>query len=245
MTTVNRLEVGVRSGVSRRGSTSERKVLEESLMLTGDENIIDVDFEVQWRVRDAKDFLFKVKNPAETVKSVSESAMREVIGRTPLADALTGERQGVELQSKEIIQAMLDRYESGIEVVRLQLREVQPPQQVIDAFRDVQNAKTDKESAINQAEAYRNDIIPRARGAAARMLEEAEAFKEQKIRVSKGEAERFISVYNEFKKAKNVTKQRLYLETMEEILKGVDKIILDTGEQGVLPYLPLNELKKK
>lgn len=243
VTTINRVEVGIRSSAGRNTRTT--KILEESLMLTGDENIVDINFEVQWKVRDAKDFLFKVRDPAATVKSVSESAMREVIGRTKIADALTEGRSSVEQESKKIIQEMLDYYHTGVEVVRLQMTEVQPPAEVIEAFRDVQTARADRERLINEAEAYRNDIIPRARGQAEKKLQEAEAYKQQVVAEAQGNASRFVSVYDKYKDAKQVTKERMYLEAMEEILKGMDKILIDKrAGDGAVPYLPLNELRK-
>jgi len=246
VTTVNRVEVGVRSSSTGRRGGATRKVPAESLMLTGDENIVDVDFEVQWKIKNAVNFLFKVRDPSGTVKSVAESAMREVVGRTPIADALTEGRSAIESETKDIIQSMLDTYDSGIEVVRLQMREVQPPAAVIDSFRDVQTARADMERLRNQAETYRNDIIPRARGEAAKITQDAEAYKQQVVAKAQGEANRFVSVYEKYKNAKNVTKKRMYLETMEEILEGSDKILIDNNSQGsgVIPYLPLSELKK-
>lgn len=246
VTTINRVEVGVRSGVvyGRDGTAQERKVPEESLMLTGDENIVDVDFEVQWRVNDAKNFLFQMKDPSGTVKSAAESAMREVIGRTPIADALTEGRQKIEESARKILQGLLDSYKSGIEIVKLQLREVQPPLQVIDAFRDVQNAKSDKEAAINQAQTYRNDILPRARGEAERILQDSQAYESRTVSLAQGEAQRFTKIYDEYVKAKDVTRKRMYLDTMEEILTGMDKVILD-NKAGAVPYLPINEINKR
>lgn len=246
-TVINRVEVGVRSSTSRRGVDRNTKIPEESLMLTGDENIIDIDFEVQWKVRDAAEFLFNVRNPADTVKSLAESAMREVVGRTRIADALTEGRLAIELETKNIIQEMLNYYKAGIEIVRLQMREVQPPAAVIDAFRDVQTARADMERAQNEAETYRNDILPRARGEAEKVIQGAEGYKQQVIAKSQGEASRFISIYNQYKEAKEVTKKRMYLETMEEILQGMTKILIDNKTQGtgVVPFLPLSDLNKR
>lgn len=241
VTVVNRVEVGVRSLGSR-----DNDVPEESLMLTGDENIVDINFEVQWKIKNARDFLFNVREPRETVKNMAESAMREVVGRKPIADALAEGKYVIQEEAKNLLQSTLDDYKAGLEIVALQLRKVDPPSAVIDAFRDVQTARADKERARNEAETYRNDIIPRARGQAEQILQEAEAYKQQVVANSQGEAERFISVYDKYRQAKDITKKRIYLETMEEILRGVDKIMIDTGAQGsgVLPYLPLPSFEK-
>lgn len=248
VTTVSRVEVGVRSGIAGRRSSKEQsiKVQEESLMLTGDENIVDIDFEVQWKVKDAADFLFQVRDPAETVKNAAESAMREVIGRTKIADALTEGRAAIEQETRDLIQGMLNAYKAGIEVVRLQMREVQPPAAVIDAFRDVQTARADMERMRNVAESYRNDIIPRARGEGEKIIQEAEAYRQEVVARSEGEANRFLAVYQQYEKAKEVTKKRMYLEMMENILTGMDKILIDNKAQnsGVVPYLPLKQLQK-
>lgn len=241
VTAVNRAEIGYRSGMTGRG----QEMSEESLMLTGDENIIDVNFEVQWKIDDAADFLFNVRNQEETVKSVSESAMREIIGQTPIATVLAEGKLKVEQDTEALIQKMLDEYKAGIEVVRVNLLKADPPAQVIDAFRDVQTARADMETARNQADAYRNDIIPKARGKAEQMVLDAEAYKQEVIAKAQGEASRFSSVYEEFKQAKDITKKRMYLETMEEIMAGMNKVIVEGkgGTQGVLPYLPLPALK--
>ncbi len=245
ITQINKLEVGVRTGAgSSVGAGQSARVLEESLMLTGDENIVDVDFEVQWRIGNAADYLFNVKNPDSTIKSVAESAMREVIGRTPIADALTEGRAKVQQEAKEIIQDLLNTYQAGVLIARVNLREVQPPGPVIDAFRDVQNAKTEKQSLINKAVAYRNDIIPRARGEAEKILQQSQAYQEEVVAVAQGQAERFEQIYEEYRQAKSITRKRLYLETMEDIFQDMDKIILDE-QAGAVPYLPLNELKKR
>jgi len=245
VTTINRVEVGIRSSSNLRGTSSrEAKITEESLMLTGDENIVDIDFEVQWKVRNPENFLFEVRDPSDTVKSVAESAMREVIGRTPIADALTEGRSAIEFETKEIVQSILDSYNAGIEVVLLQMREVQPPTAVIDAFRDVQSARADRDRARNEAEAYRNDIIPRARGESEKIIQGAEAYKQKTVADAQGQASRFVSVYDQYRKAKDVTRKRIYLETMEEILGGMDKVIIDSrgSGTGVVPYLPLPQL---
>ena len=244
VTRVNRIEVGYRStGEGRRGA---RDVPDESLMLTGDENIIDIDFTVFWVIKDAGEYLFKIRDPEATVKKAAESAMREVIGRTDLQPALTEARQQTETSTRDLLQAMLDEYEAGIEITQVQLQQADPPAPVIDAFNDVQRARADRERARNEAEAYRNDIIPRARGEAERLIQEASAYREEVVSLAQGDAERFLKVYDAFLQAKDVTAKRMYLETMEEILRGTQKVIIDgdaQGGQGVVPYLPLNQLR--
>jgi len=201
---------------------------------------------VQWKIREAPDFLFNIRNPEETVKAVSESAMREVIGQSQIATVLTAGREDVAMRTKLLIQSTLDEYKAGIEVIAVNLRDVNPPDQVIAAFRDVQSARVDMETARNQAEAYRNDILPKARGQAQQMILEAEAYKQEVIARAQGEASRFAAVYEEFKQARDVTKQRIYLETMEDILSGMNKVIIDEkGAGGVVPYLPLDSLKAR
>jgi len=244
VTRVNRIEVGYRSaGEGRRG---DRDVPDESLMLTGDENIIDIDFTVFWVIKDAGEYLFKIRDPEVTVKKAAESAMREVIGRTDLQPALTEARQQIETSTRQLLQAMLDDYEAGIEVTQIQLQKADPPAPVIDAFNDVQRARADRERARNEAESYRNDIIPRARGEAERLIQEASAYREQVVNLAQGDAERFRKEYDAFSQARDVTAKRMYLETMEEILRGAHKVIIDgnaQGAQGVVPYLPLNQLQ--
>ncbi|HYD69587.1 FtsH protease activity modulator HflK [Azospirillum sp.] len=244
VTAVNRIEVGYRS--ASEGRRSERDVQDESLMLTGDENIIDIDFTVFWRIKDAGQFLFMIRDPEGTVKVAAESAMREVIGRTELQPALTEARQQTEQATHRLLQAMLDDYKAGIEVMQVQLQKADPPSPVIDAFNDVQRARADRERLRNEAEAYRNDIIPRARGESERLIQEASAYREQVVSLAQGDADRFRKVYEAYAQAKDVTAKRMYLETMEEILRGSNKVIIDgnaQGAQGVVPYLPLNQLQ--
>ncbi len=244
VTRVNRIEVGFRSGGD--GRRGDRDVPDESLMLTGDENIIDIDYTVFWVIKDAGQYLFKIREPEITVKKAAESAMREVIGRTELQPALTEARQQIETSTRQLLQAMLNDYEAGIEVTQVQLQKADPPAPVIDAFNDVQRARADRERARNEAEAYRNDIIPRARGEAERLIQEASAYREQVVNLAQGDAERFRKVYDAFSQAKEVTAKRMYLETMEEILRGAHKVIIDgnaQGGQGVVPYLPLGQLQ--
>lgn len=240
VTRVNRIEVGYRSSVG--GGRNDRDVPDESLMLTGDENIVDIDFTVFWVIKDAGNFLFKIRDPESTVKKAAESAMREVIGRTDLQPALTEARQQIETSTRQLLQTMLDEYQAGIEITQIQLQKADPPQPVIDAFNDVQRARADRERARNEAEAYRNDIIPRARGEAERLVQEASAYREQVVSLAQGDAERFRKVYEAYALNKDVTARRMYLETMEEIFRGRNKIIVDGSAQNVVPYLPLNQL---
>ncbi|MDB5370811.1 MAG: hflK [Roseomonas sp.] len=241
VTRINRIDVGFRGANDSplQRPVSARDVLEESMMLTGDENIIDIDFAVFWRIRDAGQYLFQTRNPDATVKSAAESVMREVVGRTPIQPALTEARAQIEQAVLQGSQFILDQYGSGIEITQIQLLKVDPPPAVIDAFRDVQRANADRERARNEAEAYRNDIIPRARGEGQRLVQEAEGFKESNVARARGEAARFLSVLSAYQVAKDVTVRRLYLETMEEILRRNPKIIVDDRLQGVVPYLPL------
>nr|WP_239002963.1 FtsH protease activity modulator HflK [Rhodovastum atsumiense] len=245
VTRINRIEIGYRSApetirASARGESGS-DVLAESLMLTGDENIVDIDFAVFWRIRDAGAFLFNTRNPAYTVKSASESVMREVIGRTPIQPALTDARAQIEVAVKSGVQAIMDAYGSGVEITQIQLQKVDPPAAVIDSFRDVQRANTDAERMRNEAEGYRNDIVPRARGDAASVTAEAEAARQAGIAAATGQAQRFLSVLKAYDAAKDVTLQRLYLETMQDILTKTPTIVLDERLQGVLPLLPLGD----
>ena len=241
VTKVNKTEIGFRVI-----GTSQRMLLEESLMLTGDENIVDINFSVFWIIDDAGKFLFKLRNPEKSVKSVSESVMREVIGITPIVDALAAGRQEIETKSLSKIQIVLDNYESGVKITQLQLQKVDPPDQVIDSFRDVQRARADKEKVINEAIAYKNDLIPRARGEAEQILQEAEAYKREIVARSEGDADRFNSVLKAYKNNEDVTRNRIYLETLEKIFQNATKVIIDTKQgSGVLPYLPLPEIQKR
>ena len=241
----NQITIGYRTSGDARSSGS-RDVPQESLMLTGDQNIIDVDFVVQWRIKNAADYLFNIRNPDATVKLAAESAIREVIGQTTLEDALTVKRGEVEAKTKELLQSILDSYRAGVFIVEIKQQKVDPPSEVIDAFNDVQRAKQDQERSVNEAIAYRNDIVPRAKGEAAKMIQEALAYKEKVTKEAEGEAERFLSVYEAYKTGKKVTIERLYIERMQSVLKNSEKIILGNKDgAGVVPYLPLPELKKR
>jgi len=230
---------------ARRGRTM-RDVPEESLMLTGDENIVDVDFTVLWRIKPdgVGNYLFNIQNPEGTVKAVAESAMREVVGRANIQPILTGARTTTEAGVQELMQKTLDSYGAGILVQQVQMQKVDPPAQVIDAFRDVQAARADLERLQNVAQAYANQVVPDARGRASQILQVAEGYQQQAIAEAKGQSARFIKVYDEYKKAPDVTRQRIYLETMERILGGSEKLVYDGGgsAQNIVPYLPLSEL---
>jgi modulator of FtsH protease HflK len=229
---------------ARRGRTM-RDVPEESLMLTGDENIVDVDFTVLWRIKPngAGDFLFNIQNPEGTVKAVAESAMREVIGRSNIQPILTGARTTTEQAVQDLMQRTLDTYGAGIQITQVQMQKVDPPAQVIDAFRDVQAARADFERLQNEAQTYANRVVPEARGRAAQIVQAAEGYKEQAVAEARGQSARFLKVYDEYKKAPDVTRERIYLETMERVLGGSEKLVYDGGaSQGPVPYLPLSEL---
>ena len=245
VTKVNRIDIGFRSerdsGFTSGGVAD---VPEESLMLTGDENIVNIDFSVFWVIKDAGKFLFKIQDPQGTVKAAAETAMREVIARSEIQPILTEGRSVIETDTEVIIQEILDEYNSGIQITQVQTQKADPPDQVIDAFRDVQAARADMERSKNEAEAYANDVIPRARGEAAKILQAAEAYKKQVVAKAEGEASRFLSIYNEYAQAKQVTQERMFLETMEKVLADINKIIIDKNAgSGVVPYLPLQELK--
>ena len=228
------------------GGTGVRGRIDEGLMLTGDENIVDIDFQVVWNINQPDRFLFNLASPDATIRAVAESAMREVIAKSELKPILSRDRAAISLEVQELIQATLDSYEAGVNIVRVNFDGADPPAQVIDAFRDVQAAEQDRDTKEKQAEAYANQKLAEARGDAARILQQAEGYRAQVVNEAKGEAERFKAVYKEYVAAPEVTRKRLYLETMERVLSTVDKIIIDdkTGGQGVVPYLPLNELRR-
>ncbi len=243
----NTLNIGFRG--TGAGRSAGRDVPLESLMLTSDQNIIDIDFVVQWRIKNAAEFLFNIRDPQLTIKLAAESSMREVIGQTSLEDALTVKRQTVQQDAKDLLQKILDDYKTGISIAEIQLLKVDPPQEVIDAFNDVQRAKQDQERSVNEATAYKNDIVPRAKGEAQKMIQAATAYKEQVVKEADGEAKRFLSVYKTYLAAKDVTTRRLFLERMQDIFSKSEKVIIDRGQDGssggVVPYLPLPELKKR
>ncbi|MGD9537166.1 MAG: FtsH protease activity modulator HflK [Alphaproteobacteria bacterium] len=251
VTRVNRAEIGFRSAVEGGSGRNVpvRPVPGESLMLTGDENIIDIHFTVLWVINreDVGKYLFNVRSPELTVKDVAESAMREVIGKSNLQSALAEGRTAIAQQAQELTERILDQYGAGIDIRQVELQKIDPPEAVIDAFRDVQAARADQERSKNEAEAYRNDILPRAKGEAERLLQEAAAYREEVVARANGETQRFLKVYDQYKLATDVTRKRLYLETMEQILAGMNKIVIDPSASGsgVVPYLPLPEVQRR
>ena len=238
----NRLEVGFRDNL--RGSSSRRDIVDESLMITGDENIVDIDFVVFWRIADAGAYLFNLADPDGTIKIAAEAVMREIIGQTEIQTALTEGREAIQLSVREKLQELLDDYQAGVRVREVQLLAVDPPSQVKDAFDDVARARQDRDRLKNEAEAIRNDIVPRARGEAARLIAEAEAYQSEVVNRARGDASRFDQVYSAYIMNEEVTKERIYLETLEEVFSNINKIIIDEDGSGVVPYLPLNELNK-
>ena len=242
---INQIDIGFRQTGGRQ-SSSERDVEGESLMLTGDQNIIDIDFSVQWKISDAGRYLFNIRDPEGTVKIAAESAMREIIGRTDIQPALTEARAEIENSTKDLLQEILTSYESGILITGLKLQNVQPPGQVVDAFNDVQRALQDRDRLRNEAQAYRNDLIPQARGEAQKMVQEAEAYRERIINEAEGEAERFNQVLSAYKLNPAVTKRRMYLETMQNVFARTDKVLMDANSTGgTVPYLPLDQLRNR
>ena len=242
---VRELSVGQRDGDFTRGGG--RDVPDESLMLTGDENMVDVAFRVQWNVKDATAYLFNIQNPEATVKAVAESAMREVVGKNTIEYILTENQRRLETDVKQLMQKTLDDYGAGIEIRLVNMYKVNPPAQVIDAFRDVQAARIDAERLQNEAQAYANRIVPEARGQAAAVTAQANAYRQRTVEDARGQADRFTKVLEEYRHAPDVTRERLYLETMERVLGGMDKVIVDQGkgEGAIQPYLPLDQLTRK
>ncbi len=241
----NAIEIGFRDEAAsgrRRNAPQAPDAPEESLMLTGDENIADVKFRVIWQIDPVhpEDFAFNIFEPAITVKAVAESAMREIVGQTQIQKILTADRKLIEPASQLLMQKILDSYHSGVQVVQVLLLSVDPPAQVITAFRDVTAAQQDLQRLGNEADAYANRVVPEARGAAARILQEAEAYREQTVAEAQGQASRFTQIYEQYKRAPALTRERLYLETMERVLGGADKVILDEQQGGgVSPFVPL------
>jgi modulator of FtsH protease HflK len=245
-----KFEAAANNNYNSRNSFYSRKTAYrpvDTLMLTGDENIVDIDFEVQWQISNIKDFVFNLEDPILAVRNAAESAMRAVIAQTPIVSALSDGKKQIESNVKIKLQEILDSYGSGVAINLVQLRRVDPPNEVIDAFRDVQTARADKEREINKAEAYSNSIIPEARGKAEKKTQEAEAYKSKVIADAQGQVSRFDAVYRQYAKAKEVTKRRIYLETMEKIYRDTNKIIIDqnVSKSGMVPFLPINELNKR
>lgn len=245
---IRKLEIGYREGFSsRRGGGSKQDVPEESLMLTSDANIVDLDLQLQWNIKSAEDYLFQIRDVENTLKKVAESAIREVVGQTPLQPIITSGRDAVATRVKRIIQQNLDDYKSGIFITEVLIQEATVHPDVIPAFEDVVAASQDAETFKNEANIYSNDILPKARGQAIQMLQEAEAYKESQVAKANGEASRFTEVYQAYLQGKDVTRERIYIETMEKVLMNTNKIIIDqeSGSSGVVPYLPLKALNNK
>jgi membrane protease subunit HflK len=237
-----RVVIGSQGSAQGRGP---RATSTENLMLTGDENIVDIEFAVLWQIKDVLKYAFDVRNPEENVHAAAEAAMREVIGRSNLQYAQTEGRARIEQDTKDLLQHILDEYGLGVRISQIQLLRVDPPQEVIAAFRDVQAARADKEKSINEANTYRNQVLPRAKGEAETIIQRGEAYKAQIVARARGDAQRFTQVYEQYAKAKDITTERLYLDTMEEVLRNVSKVLVDknTTGSGALPYLPLSGLK--
>jgi modulator of FtsH protease HflK len=237
VTRINRIEIGYRSAGDQTGA---HNVLEESLMLTGDENIIDINFALFWKISDPVGYLFNTRNPDVLIKAVAESSMREVIGRTPIQPALTELRAQIETDVRHQTQQILNNYKAGVEITQVQLQRVDPPAEVVESFLDVQRANTDAERMRNEAEAYHNDIVPRARGDAARVVAEGQGAKQASIARATGETKRFLSVLAAYQQAKAVTLRRMYLETMQDIMSHSSSLVVDDKLKGLVPFLPLN-----
>ena len=240
VTQVNQLHIGNLPSQSIEDSHTGQ-------MLTGDENIVEAESTVQWRIQDAGKYLFSIEDPRGAVKITAESALREVIGRTPIQAAMSDKRQQIAEETRDLMQRLLDRANSGVYIIQVQLQRVDPPKEVIDAFNDVQRARADQERARNDAESYTNDLLPRAKGDASRIVQDAQAYREQTINLAEGDSKGFLSVYQSYDKAKGVTAWRMYLDSVDEVLRHSTKVIIDTsgkGVNGVVPYLPMTEQDK-
>lgn len=247
VTKINQLQLGHGAPVSSTEGAANNTASRDKQMLTGDENIVEADCAVFWRIKDAGQFLFSVDNPEFAIKIAAESALREVIGRTPIQAALSDKRQQIAEETKVLLQHLLDEEKAGVLITQIQLQRVDPPAAVIDAFNDVQRARADQERARNEAESYANDIIPRARGEASHITQDAEAYKTQAVDLAEGEAKSFLAVYQSYAQAKDVTSWRMYMESADEVLKKSTKVIIDTsgkGVSGVVPYMPIAEKDK-
>lgn len=236
-------ERSINLGINDTGYPSRNTIdeLTESHMLTGDENIVDINLTVVWNIKDSKDYLFKTRSPELTVKVAAQSVLREIIGQSKMEDVITGDRNKIENDTKKELQELLDDFQTGVNIVRVKLQKADPPKQVVDAFNEVQRAKTDAERFKNEAEAYKNEVLPKAEGEAIKRKQEAEAYKEAVISKAEGEAKRFSSVYEAYRSGKLVTAKRLYLETMEDVLKKSKKVIMEPGQNNsnMMPILPL------
>ncbi|HOO51146.1 MAG TPA: FtsH protease activity modulator HflK [Alphaproteobacteria bacterium] len=242
VTTERRIHIGFSSN-DYNSSRSQNTGRHESLMLTGDENIVDINFVVLWRIQDAKDYLYSIRDPEDTIQMVAASTMREIIGQTDIQPALTDARTQIQVDAKALMQKLLDEYRAGVTINNVQLQKVDPPVAVVDAFNEVQRARQKKEELKNLAEAYRNDIIPRAKGEAEKLRQDAEAYSQEVVSRATGDAKRFDAVYMAYKSAKDVTAERMYLETMEQVLKNAKTVVLGNENGNVLPFLPLQDGK--
>jgi len=240
VTRQRQINIGYRTAADTEDTNAAGEELPaEADMLTGDENIIDINFTVFWVVKDAGDYLFNVEDPDATIKAVAESAMREVVGRSQFESILTQDREAIQIEVKDLMQKTLDAYGAGVTVTNVNMQKADPPSEVIDAYRDVQAARADQERLRNEAEAYANKVIPEARGRAARIVQDAEAYRQQVIAEASGQSKRFLSVLAEYRSAPDVTRRRMYLETMSGILAPMNKVIVDDSAKGVVPYFQL------
>ncbi|MDE2134375.1 MAG: FtsH protease activity modulator HflK [Alphaproteobacteria bacterium] len=244
VTRQQQINIGYKPSSDANATTANEDIPDESLMLTGDENIVDLHFTVYWQIKDANAYLFNVEKPSDTIKAVAESAMREVVGQERMELILTSDRELIQLKVKRLMQKTLDTYDAGIWVTDVKMQDARPPDEVRDAYLDVQRALADQDKKRNEAEAYANRIIPQARGEAAQIVQDAEAYRQQVIAEASGSAKRFLSVYQEYKKAPEVTRQRIYLETMTQVLAPMNKVIVDDAAKGVVPYFQLPPLQK-
>ncbi len=249
VTNIRQINIGAQAldDTQRRYGQAQQRPTDERQVLTADQNVVDADYSVFWRVAKAEDFLFNIRDPEATIRRAAESAMREVAGRSSLDQLMTDRKEALQAEMQNQLQALLDYYGAGVAVTGVKLLAVDPPKQVIEAFHDVNNARQDLDRQRNEANAYRNDIIPRAKGEAEKTIQDALAYKEQQVKDAEGEADRFNSVYDSYKAAGNVTRERLYLEMMQEVLGSANKVLIDPnqGGSGVVPYLPLPEIQKR
>jgi membrane protease subunit HflK len=252
VTQINRLEIGSALITNQRGQQVQSAASQDSLMLTGDGNIVDVAFQVQWQIDPARpeNFVFNIQNPESNIRAVAESSMREAIGRRAIQPILTTERVAVETEVRTLVQDTLNSYNAGVLISGLQMLKADPPAQVIESFRDVQAAQQDQSRLRNEAETYASRVVPEARGQSARLVQEAEAYRERSVAEATGQASRFSQIYEQYRLAPAVTRERLFLETMERVFGGMDKVIIDQntangGGNGVVPFLPLDQLQRR
>jgi len=239
---LHRVELGFRT--DRQGR--QQMIPQEALMLTGDMNILAIEFIVQYKIKEASNYLFSVADIHDTIEKAAEASMREVVGKSKIDEALTTGKAQIQQDTQVLLQAILDQYHAGVQVAAVQLQDVDPPEAVAAAFKDVTNAKEDREKLINQSQGYRNDILPKAKGEAAQMVNQAKGYAQARLNRAQGEANRFVATLKEYNQAKDIISKRLYIETMEEILPTIDKVIIDgKGGDRVLPYLPLDRLKPR